>query len=128
VLNSAGPVRLETYAARFEDIRIDSSLDIEGDRSARLTGAFTIDGQDSKFTVNARLEDAQGQVIRAEEVQAQTGLSWDLAAGDVDIWWPFGYGSQPLYTLHLELVAKVRRRFGLSTPPRKGSQAGWFYT
>ena len=102
------PVRLETFAARFEDIRIDSSLSLEATTHARINGTFAIHGQSSSQTVKARLEDAHGNVIREEEVEAETGLKWSMGAGQVKAWWPIGYGSQPLYTMVLELVAEVR--------------------
>ena len=108
-LTSLEPVRLEAYAARFEDIRIDSSLSLEATAHARIDGAFAIDGQSSSQRVKARLEDAHGKVIRQEEVEASTGLKWSMRAGQVKAWWPIGYGSQPLYTMVLELVAEVRQ-------------------
>jgi beta-mannosidase len=82
-------------------------LDIGGEASSRLTGTFTFKGQGNAHTVKVRLENTHGQVVREGEVRVSDGLSWDFAAGEVDVWWPIGYGSQPLYTMLLELLDAV---------------------
>lgn len=58
------------------------------------------------------LADAQGTVVKQEEVSVSGGeakVDWQFAEGEVELWWPAGHGAQPLYTVQVELVGKVRR-------------------
>jgi beta-mannosidase len=104
----AVPIYLDTYDYRFEDVRIDTALAGDDLKRATLKASFSVSPTHAAkdLSVNARLVDRAGKVVR-KETGCTGDIDWALKEGEVDAWWPIGYGEQPLYKLELELVDKV---------------------
>lgn len=97
ILNTCGPwreVRLETYQARIEDLRIDYELSnslksVQGTISARIEGpaqkiTFTVyDGERTTFKESANISNGEAKV--------------EFHVNGPKLWYPHGYGEQPLY-------------------------------
>jgi beta-mannosidase len=102
------PVRLEVYSVRISDLRTDISLN--NDYSlATLHVAAEIEGLDinsrplsAEFTIS--LGDKQITSTRAE-VSPDGRATATLKVSNPEIWWPNGYGAQPLYTVQANILA-----------------------
>ncbi|EME48244.1 glycoside hydrolase family 2 protein [Dothistroma septosporum NZE10] len=99
VLNTCGPwkaVRLETYEARVEDLRLDYEVDSTFNKVSGMITA-TIEGQSGK-TVNftASLKGEQVFNHRAE-VDSNGQAKVQFHINEPKLWYPHGYGAQPLY-------------------------------
>ncbi|KAF1954771.1 glycoside hydrolase [Byssothecium circinans] len=100
ILNTCGPwraVRLETYQSRVSDLRIDYTLDdtlktASGTISAKISGP-------SAQKVSFEVQSGQ-QVVFQESVQVgNSEARIEFHVGNVQLWYPHGYGAQPLYTV-----------------------------
>lgn len=101
------PISLQTYEARIAD------LDVRSDVSEALDVKVSVDLiQSSSTTVHASfvLKAADGSVIVSTTASTDAGhakADFDLPAGKVDLWYPVGYGKQPLYTIEAKLTNEV---------------------
>jgi beta-mannosidase len=101
------PIRLIAYTARIQSVDIGAVL--SSDLHPSVTGSVTSTGDLGMIKhVLVRLERLGGKrpAILEETVKLDEKLHWDLT-GKVDLWYPVGYGPQPLYTLRVSLVDKV---------------------
>jgi beta-mannosidase len=123
ILNTCGPwreIRLETYQARVEDLRVDYKVDhnlksVQGTVSARIevlsAGKVTFavyDGDSLVFKESAKINDGVAKV--------------EFHVNNPKLWYPHGYGAQPLYDVIATVsdegidIHQVSRRTGF----RKG--------
>ena len=116
------PIRLEAYdRCRIEDVRIRQDHSAENGRVG-LSVSFAAPGCSGPLTAEVTLRGPAGEVIaqkRADHFCA------DFLLKDPALWWPNGYGKQPLYTLEVVLRSelpgrapeedRVTRRIGLRT-------------
>ncbi|KAK3349499.1 glycoside hydrolase family 2 protein [Lasiosphaeria hispida] len=107
------PVRLETYANRIQNVRLDYEVDLTGpspvvevNLSAGIVGLAC--------RVVADLVFVGETIVSFEEVvssEAQSGMApWVYKPSSTKIvgaklWWPRGYGSQDLYELRVRAVS-----------------------
>ena len=106
ILNTCGPwreVRLESYQARLEDLRVDYKLDdslksVQGTVSARVEGpsaqnvTFAVfDGDTLVFKESANISDGVAKV--------------EFHVNNPKLWYPHGYGKQPLYKITATVLA-----------------------
>lgn len=98
------PVRLETYCSRIEDLLIDYTLD-EAKGSCQCVISARIDGH-GKHQVSFALCDEKGDLVfRTESDVRADGLAQaSFSIQNPSLWYPHGYGSQPRYSLHCELI------------------------
>ncbi|KAF1995734.1 glycoside hydrolase family 2 protein [Amniculicola lignicola CBS 123094] len=98
VLNTSGPwrpVRLETYQARISDLRIDYEL---GDKLQTVSGVISakVDGQSGQkvaFEVHSGEE-----LVFKESADVSSGVAKvQFHVNEPRLWYPHGYGEQPLY-------------------------------
>ncbi|KAG6817452.1 hypothetical protein H0H87_008620 [Tephrocybe sp. NHM501043] len=98
------PISLQIYESRIVD------LDIRTDVSEALNVKFTADlalsstsaGQQASFVLKA----ADGSVVAfttASVVNGHAKAAFEFPPGKVDLWYPVGYGKQPLYTVEAKL-------------------------
>jgi len=107
ILNTCGPwrsVRLETYQSRVSDLRIDYTLDeslksVKGTIAAKVEGpsgeavAFEVHiGEDLVFNETAKVSDGVAKV--------------EFHVKEPKLWYPHGYGQQPLYKVTATVSAK----------------------
>ena len=106
ILTTCGPwkeVRLESYHSRVEDLRIDYAVDasltkvsgkiiatIEGEPGDKVNFSASLDGKEV-FNGSADLDNHN---------EAQV----EFQVNDPKLWYPHGYGKQPLYTVKATLV------------------------
>lgn len=113
------PVRLETYACRIADLRVDA--DLRGKRwdEGRLAvSSLDIEPKPPKDAkVAYTLTDPEGRVVQ-QAMHAPGDLpQWDIDA--CRAWWPVGYGKPDMYTLEVAVLdasgaelASARQRVG----------------
>ncbi|CAI6336501.1 unnamed protein product [Periconia digitata] len=100
ILNTCGPwraVRLETYESRISDLRVDYEL-YDDLRSARGDISVKVEGPSAKEML---FEVRYGKdVVFQESATVQDGEARiNFHVGSVQLWYPHGYGKQPLYTV-----------------------------
>lgn len=106
------PIRLEAYSSRIDGVRVDAKLTGNDYQTASLAASVTIARSTKGLVVHAQLETASGDVVKEATLKAEDGeWKWDFEAGEVDAWWPIGYGKQPLYSLKVDLVDAVSRLY-----------------
>jgi len=103
------PISLELYTTRIAD------LDIRNDVSESL--AVTVSTQivandTGAYNAKLSLKGPAGSLVALSEnitlKEGKAGVVHQFAPGDVDLWYPVGYGKQPLYTVEVELSDSVR--------------------
>ena len=96
------PIRLETYATRIADLdvraRVDAALGAVVDVAFALSRA-------GAHTASVALRDAEGRLVAGQTNvavgDARAEAHFKLSAGAVELWFPVGYGKQPLYAVEL---------------------------
>ncbi|KAJ3041545.1 hypothetical protein HDV00_009020 [Rhizophlyctis rosea] len=108
VLLTAGPwrqVRLEIYQARIEDlaVHVDVNEALKASLSVDAAIEHPADGQSVKVEVAA----PNGDVVHSATVTLSGGHGLDsFSMENPQLWWPFGYGEHPLYTVTVTLLDK----------------------
>lgn len=100
ILNTCGPwreVRLETYQARAKDLRVDYKLD-DSLKSVRGTISATVEGP-SADSVSFDVFDGDQRVFRETAKISEGVAKVDFHVSSPKLWYPHGYGEQPLYTV-----------------------------
>ncbi|KAK3661383.1 hypothetical protein LTR22_007590 [Elasticomyces elasticus] len=115
------PVRLETYQARVEDLRVDYEVDA--------------DLKTVKGTITASVEGSSGTQVRfsavfeddvvfegTAEVDSHGQAKVEFHVSEPKLWYPHGYGEQPLYTVKATVYSGDHELHNLSkkTGFRKG--------
>jgi beta-mannosidase len=124
-LQTAGiwkPVRLERWTtARLATVR--PLVTVDEDRTGRVTVHADIDraaGPGDRLELVVSIP-AESRSVRATVEPGETRGTVTLTVPDVRLWWPAGYGDQPLYDLEVGLVGSdteldaYRRRIGFRT-------------
>ena len=113
------PIRLETYTTRIADLdvrpRVDEKLCADVDiafelsNSSRSIATVSVNGPDGKLVIGQT-----DLAIQSERAEAH----FKLSAGAFDLWFPVGYGKQPIYTVEIKITDKVRviRQNDFSSP------------
>ncbi|TRM61591.1 glycoside hydrolase family 2 protein [Schizophyllum amplum] len=106
-LITVGPwksVFLHSYDIRIADLHVRSAVD--ENLNVAMTASFRVAGYASPFTANLALKDSSGAIIVSSDVpvESDTGeVQFSFEVGQIQLWYPVGYGAQPLYTVELEL-------------------------
>lgn len=87
------PVKLVTFSSRIHWVWPRQQHREDGSVMLHLEGSIEGEGR-----LRYRLTAPDGAVMEAEDPEAQ------ILVSQPELWWPNGYGSQPLYTLEAELV------------------------
>ncbi len=113
-------VSLEAFnVGRIEEFyvtqkHIDTCVDVDIDVRCQLVGT-------EEVMLKVTLEDHQGSLVSSYEATARENQQPCFNISEPDLWWPNGYGSQPLYTLKIALQNDEKvldvweRRIGLRT-------------
>lgn len=112
VLMTAGPWRpiyLHTYQSRITDLRASSSVgsDLDADLDVSISVAT-----DVASLAEVILKSPSGSVVVGQK-QIKLGTSpvrarFHFAKGEVDLWYPIGYGKQPIYQVQVNITDEVR--------------------
>lgn len=106
------PIVLETYNTRIGEVRVDADVDEQLNAAVEVT--FAVDGVKQDTTATVQLVGAaDGRAIASKEVDVSASdgsksVDFDLARDSFELWYPVGYGKQPLYKATIELKDKVR--------------------
>ncbi|MFS2279267.1 glycoside hydrolase family 2 protein [Microbacterium sp. OR21] len=114
------PVRLESWSvARIAELRVNAAPAASGAKGGRAEIEVVVERESSasevELQVNAAVADATASAIIPPGVD-RTCLA--VVAPAAELWWPAGYGAQPLYALEVTLgaggdaVAAASRRIG----------------
>lgn len=90
------PVYLLSYDARIQDVAIRQRHLSDG--AVILSCATEIEGEES-LTATVSLTNPTGKTCTA---RIENGIC-EICIEDPDLWWPNGYGKQPLYTVNVKL-------------------------
>ncbi|CAK7230032.1 hypothetical protein SCUCBS95973_007436 [Sporothrix curviconia] len=131
VLMTAGiwrHVRLEVYAARVADLWPQTtSIDLDG-KTARVTATATIEAAASLASTVKNLTASFRLRLHGQEIARQDGIpvsetDQTARAGfqvdNAQLWWPHGYGAQPLYEVVVSLsdrdkeLHRTTKKFGI---------------
>ncbi|KAJ1311549.1 hypothetical protein OPQ81_010033 [Rhizoctonia solani] len=109
VLRTIGPWRpitLETYAVRLSDVRVRQ--DVKEDLSAKLSVDVEVSDKSSDLSASVALKSlADAAIIRSTNITIKGGqgvAEFELAKGEVNLWYPVGYGKQALYTVEIQVA------------------------
>jgi beta-mannosidase len=118
-LNTCGPwreVRLETYQARIEDLRVDYKLD---DSLKTVQGTIAVRIEDSlSQSVAFAVYDGDRLVFKESADISDGTAKVEFHVNSPKLWYPHGYGEQPLYQVTAKAmlgtveVHEVTRRTG----------------
>jgi beta-mannosidase len=112
------PISLHTYQTRIDDLYIRSKVGPSLDSS--LSVDFTL-LHEATCTSSVALLDADGnRVIDGSNLTITNGRAraeFSFSAGTIDLWYPVGYGKQPLYTVEIQVADQVRYFSAAQIPP-----------
>lgn len=97
-------VRLETYQAKLEDVRIDYELDQDLKKAGGVITSNVEGGEGCTVSIRGQLDGKNVFKVDApvdDHGIARARFSIDSAA----LWWPHGYGEQPLYSIQTTLLS-----------------------
>lgn len=102
------PILLQTYKNRITDLNVRSQVSEALD--VKLSASFTL-SEKAPGHASFVLKKPDGSVeassnkISVDLGRAQVDFEWK--AGQLQLWYPVGYGAQPLYTVEVELTDLV---------------------
>lgn len=109
VLMTAGPwrpVRLETYHARIEDVRVDYRV---AENFDSVQGTITVPVEGTAGDQVAVDVEFAGKSVFSATTAPENGLAIiEFSITDASLWYPRGYGSQALYTVRTVLSEAAR--------------------
>lgn len=113
-------VRLEVYSARVEDLWPQTNL-APDHKSASVTAVAKIDAVNSECYVARFHLTLRGHEIASQEmpISADKNAQATFEVNNPELWWPHGYGSQPLYEVSVSLLCdgnelhNVSKKFGI---------------
>lgn len=104
------PITLETYISRITDI--DVRADIDDAFQAKLDVYFSVSGPGRALTATVKiLQPNKAESIDSPnaEVKDNSGTHhFTLDKNSYELWYPVGYGHQPLYTAEVTISDEVR--------------------
>lgn len=102
------PITLETYTARITDLDIRAI--VSEDLSAKLDVTFSLSEHAGK-TAKVALKNLEGALLIGQSnikiTSTETQVHFGLSPETFDLWYPVGYGKQPLYTVEVQVTDSV---------------------
>ncbi|KKA20968.1 Glycoside hydrolase family 2 protein [Rasamsonia emersonii CBS 393.64] len=91
------PIYLESFTARITDLSVDIAVN-DGLDAAEVNVAVELEGKASKdAAVEVAIADPEGKLVSQAVVQGSGSCSFTIK--DPQLWYPIGYGKQPLYSV-----------------------------
>src|SRR5882724_8693792 len=105
------PISLHTYNTKIVDVdvrsRVSEHLDVN------LTVEFSMSAQ-TLGLASVILKDEHGvQISEKNNMKANLGhlrAEFDFSVGSLDLWYPVGYGKQPIYTVEVKFADEVHTK------------------
>lgn len=102
------PIRLESYGCRIDDLRVTVSVSESLDASIKVNLSLLPSSTSIVGSAEVNLNSANGDIIFPQngtiDEEGKCEVRFDCKKGDLDLWWPVGYGKQALYTI--EVIVK----------------------
>ena len=102
------PIRLETYTTRIVDVDIRPRVNEKLGATVDITFELS---RDDHSIANVAINDPEGKLVVGQSVLAIKGARaeahFKLSAGAFDLWYPVGYGKQPIYTVEIQITNQV---------------------
>ena len=117
------PISLDTYHNRITEVDVRSDVSPKLDVQASV-GIELLEKASGFASVT--VQDPNGATIaREDDISTSSGhshISFSFRQGEVDLWYPVGYGKQPLYTVEVVIKDEVPEtqadsRFELTLKP-----------
>ncbi|KAJ7276352.1 beta-mannosidase [Mycena haematopus] len=98
------PVSFHCYENRVTDL--DVRTQVSESLDAKLTAKFTFEKKKGYASFVLKRPDGSEEVS-ASKMPTDNGVSevsFMFPSGHLQLWWPIGYGEQPLYNVHVEIT------------------------
>lgn len=102
------PIFLHIYHTRITDLDIRSKISESLDISVSID--CTISSKTPGFGIVVVRDQNSGGVISGDSMPTDTGevrTKFHFSPGEVDLWFPVGYGKQPIYTVEVQISDAV---------------------
>lgn len=101
---------LRTYHAHISDLY--ASAKVNEHLEADLTVRILLSSSETPCAAYVLLEDPSGNEVTGQhKITMNSGVaqvSFQFKSGDIRLWYPVGYGEQPLYVVHVKVFDGVR--------------------
>ncbi|KAH9077149.1 beta-mannosidase [Lactarius deliciosus] len=99
------PVTLHTYHAHISDLRV--SVKVNEYLDADLTVRIVLSSLEASCTAEVLLKDPSGDGVTGQsKIMMSDGtaqVTFQFKKEDIRLWYPVGYGGQPLYDVHVKV-------------------------
>lgn len=102
------PVHLHSYTTSIKYLRVSSA--VNADLAVELDVSISFDAPFAGSADIVLLDSSGNDVSKKNDVGLGDGdikEHFHLAKGDVELWYPVGYGKQPLYSVKVEVKDEV---------------------
>ena len=118
------PVSLHTYKTRIDEVRVN--VDVAEKLDADVNVSFSLAGVMRETEATVSLVDAAGTSIVTQTLVLAANktigpIKFKLEKGNFNLWFPVGYGEQPLYSAKVDLRDTV-----CHGAIRRCAQYNWF--
>ena len=101
---------LHTYHAQISNLHVSAKVDEYLD--ADLTVRVVLSSSEAPCTAEVLLKDPSGNGVNSQsKITMNDGaaqVTFQFKKGDISLWYPVGYGEQPLYDVHVKVFDGVR--------------------
>ena len=102
------PIRLHTYSVRITDVDIRSTVSESLDVHLKI---FLSVSEGARGSASVVLRSPQGIVVAMKnDVKIESGkaeVEFNFPPGVLELWYPVGYGKQPIYTVDVQSKDQV---------------------
>jgi beta-mannosidase len=105
-------IALHAYQNRISDVDIRNQ--VSESLAVNLTAELTFSEKGAGFASFVLRAPSGSMEASASRIPTDTGhckVAFDWAPGKLDLWYPVGYGAQPMYTVEIELTDEVRLQY-----------------
>jgi len=100
------PVSLQTYTARITDLRISTDVSEAFDVKIKVS----VQSSAASGKAEILLKDPKGNVVQKVDstlTAGKTTAEFKGAKDDFELWYPVGYGKQPIYSVEVHISDDV---------------------
>ncbi len=100
------PIYLHTYESRITDLRVKTN--VGEDLVPKIEVELAASSAAGEIEVS--VFSSSGTLVKQGTTNLHNGtgkVSFDASKGEFDLWWPVGYGQQPIYKVVAELKNQV---------------------
>lgn len=102
------PIHLHSYSTRIKDLRVSSN--VNSDLAVDLDVSLLLDAPSTGTADVVLLNSSNHVVVNKNDIKLGNGdikERFHLAKEDVELWYPVGYGKQPLYSVRVAIKNAV---------------------